>query len=338
MDHSNHTLLRAGSQTAVSDRMRELLAQAAQDHVYEQRTQGAVLDEIRQRMEGTEWLLREVRERELGGLSSTLAAIGEQLDRMNLRAPGWAEGLTAHLDAIRGRVELLGDLSLLGTDVGALGESVDDVLGRLQSVLDESRITAERLGAVDGSLADLLRRADGLESAVPAAGTDVRLAVERMAEGLERIGERIDDLRRSTSAELTALGSRVEERVELSCAELRQELTLRMDAVDHRVGELEAALGERLRGLDGRLEAVDDQLASTGARIARLPSALDLADLRQRLIDLVETRPDHEQFAALLNTAAEAVHSDVADRLAGLEETLLALAEALLRPARSGKD
>ncbi len=40
--------------------MRELLARAAQDHVYEQRTQGAVLDEIRQRMEGMEWLLREV--------------------------------------------------------------------------------------------------------------------------------------------------------------------------------------------------------------------------------------------------------------------------------------
>ena len=66
MDHSNHTLLQAGSQTAISDRMRELLARAAQDHVYEQRTQGAVLDEIRQRLEGMEWLLREVRERELG--------------------------------------------------------------------------------------------------------------------------------------------------------------------------------------------------------------------------------------------------------------------------------
>ena len=60
MDHSDHTLLQAGSQTAISDRMRELLARAAQDHVYEQRTQGAVLDEIRQRLEGMEWLLREV--------------------------------------------------------------------------------------------------------------------------------------------------------------------------------------------------------------------------------------------------------------------------------------
>ncbi|OPG10909.1 hypothetical protein [Microbispora sp. GKU 823] len=93
MEHSSHNLLQAGSQTAISDRMRELLARAAQDHVYEQRTQGAVLDEIRQRLEGMEWLLREVRERELGGLGVALEAITQRLDDMAVRRPpgrrGW---------------------------------------------------------------------------------------------------------------------------------------------------------------------------------------------------------------------------------------------------------
>src|SRR5690606_3879752 len=89
VDHANHTLLQAGSQTAISDRMRELLARAAQDHVYEQRTQGAVLDEIRQRLEGMEWLLREVRERELGGLSGTLETVSGRLEHLTGKPPAW---------------------------------------------------------------------------------------------------------------------------------------------------------------------------------------------------------------------------------------------------------
>src|SRR5690606_4342310 len=44
---TNHNFRQTGGQP-VSDRMRELLAGAAQDHVYEQRSQGQFLDEIRQ--------------------------------------------------------------------------------------------------------------------------------------------------------------------------------------------------------------------------------------------------------------------------------------------------
>ncbi|MFC7645245.1 hypothetical protein ACFQX6_34850 [Streptosporangium lutulentum] len=125
MDHSDHTLLQAGGQTAISDRMRELLARAAQDHVYEQRTQGAVLDEIRQRLEGMEWLLREVRERELGGLSGTLESVHGRLDDISVRPPAWAEGLAQHVEAVRDHVDAVGER------VGSLGQQVDSVRDRV---------------------------------------------------------------------------------------------------------------------------------------------------------------------------------------------------------------
>ena len=126
MDHSNHTtLLQAGGQTAISDRMRELLARAAQDHVYEQRTQGAVLDEIRQRLEGMEWLLREVRERELGGLSGTLETVSGRLDDIAAKPPMWAEGLAQHVEAVRDHVDAVGE------QVGAVDSRVESVHERV---------------------------------------------------------------------------------------------------------------------------------------------------------------------------------------------------------------
>lgn len=125
MDHSDHTLLQAGSQTAISDRMRELLARAAQDHVYEQRTQGAVLDEIRQRLEGMEWLLREVREREIGGLNGTLESVHGRLDDIAARPPSWAEGLAQHVEAVRDHVDAVGER------VESFGRRVDAVRDRV---------------------------------------------------------------------------------------------------------------------------------------------------------------------------------------------------------------
>src|ERR1700719_2750524 len=63
----NHILLR-GNQAGAADRMRELLARTVQDHVADQRSNAGALEDIRQRMEGLEWLVKEVREREMAGL------------------------------------------------------------------------------------------------------------------------------------------------------------------------------------------------------------------------------------------------------------------------------
>src|SRR3954454_18034128 len=95
---TDHNFLQTGGQP-VSDRMRELLARAAQDHVYEQRSQGQVLDEIRQRLEGMEWLRREVRERELTGLTGQIESVRGQVDELSGKPPEWAEGLAEHIEA-----------------------------------------------------------------------------------------------------------------------------------------------------------------------------------------------------------------------------------------------
>ena len=54
----NHTLIR-GNQPPAADRMRELLARTVQDHVFDQRSNAGALEDIRQRLEGLEWLARE---------------------------------------------------------------------------------------------------------------------------------------------------------------------------------------------------------------------------------------------------------------------------------------
>jgi phage shock protein A len=270
VDHSSHTLLQAGSQTAISDRMRELLARAAQDHVYEQRTQGAVLDEIRQRLEGMEWLLREVRERELGGLSGAVESVAGRLEDMTARPPAWAEVLAQHVESLR--------------------EHVDEVRGRTQDVADQMAAFGQRLGQVHA----------GMEAA---AGRFTRLD-KAVTEAIQRVERQ----------EAAVLG--------------------RLDAVDER---LEAA-SERGGGLPAELEVGELRaaVAEMGAEVSATASSL------APLFDAIRNRPDRDEIAETVSEATsrvvEPVHGDVARRLAALEETMLALAEALLRPVRSSGD
>ncbi|MEV4894515.1 hypothetical protein AB0K48_34540, partial [Nonomuraea sp. NPDC055795] len=246
MDHSNHTtLLQAGGQTAISDRMRELLARAAQDHVYEQRTQGAVLDEIRQRLEGMEWLLREVRERELGGLSGTLESVSGRLDDISTKPPVWAEGLAQHVEAVRDHVDAVGEqignvdarvenvsqrvspvieLPSLWADVGTVGESVDEALKRLQTVLDGTEGIAKRLGDFAGKLGQL------------------NASMEAAANRFTRLDKSIGELTART------------ERVEGGMADLSGTLTARIGAVGE---ELKSAVEQ----VDARVETAEERLS-----------------------------------------------------------------------------
>ena len=71
----SHTLIR-GNQPA-ADRMRELLARTVQDQFTDQRSNAGALEDIRQRMEGLEWLVKEVREREVPGMTTQLDELEE---------------------------------------------------------------------------------------------------------------------------------------------------------------------------------------------------------------------------------------------------------------------
>ncbi|WP_248965001.1 hypothetical protein [Sphaerisporangium perillae] len=308
MDHSNHALLQAGSQTAISDRMRELLARAAQDHVYEQRTQGAVLDEIRQRLEGMEWLLREVRERELGGLSGALEGVNGRLGELATRPPAWAEGLAQHVEVVRDRVDGVGnriaglgdrveavgdrvkplaELPSLWTDLGTVREGVAESLKRIQAVLDGGQGMPERL-------AELTRRLGQLNSSMEAAGgrfTRVDKALLDLTQRTERVEGSVLDLTEGLEETLASAIERLTGSVEqlagkvdgmtAKLAEAETRLDTRLDGVD---GRLETVDG-RLEGMSGRLEGVDGHLEGVGKHLEGLGGHLEAVDERLEGLD-----------------------------------------------------
>ncbi|MFI9576574.1 hypothetical protein ACIG5D_34540 [Microbispora rosea] len=312
MEHSSHNLLQAGSQTAISDRMRELLARAAQDHVYEQRTQGAVLDEIRQRLEGMEWLLREVRERELGGLGVALEAITQRLDDMTVRPPAWAEGLAQHMELLRDHVDEVG-----GRTQG-LADRMADVSHRLGKFQGSMEAAAGRFTRIDKVLAALTERTERLEAVVVERLDSVGGRIEAVESGVEAVGERVGSLP-----------------ADLGIGELRGTV---------------AGLGNAVEGMDARVTALGADVGDVAAGVDEMSTTIAgmNADLTLAagavvpLADVVRSRPDREQIAETISDAVtramEPARGDVARRLAALEETMLALAEVLLRPARGHTD
>jgi hypothetical protein len=113
----------------------------------------------------------------------------------------------------------------------------------------------------------------------------------------------------------------VEER---SVASALQEIRLRLDAMDE-----SSAIAATIDGLAATLGTLDSKLT---ARLERLDERLDDQYDRVRSID---GKLD-AQSASVEETAANAVQAATADiiaRIASLEDTVLTLAEALLRPA-----
>lgn len=278
MDHSNHTTLlqAAGGQTAISERMRELLARAAQDHVYEQRTQGAVLDEIRQRLEGMEWLLREVRERELGGLSGTLETVSGRLDDIAAKPPMWAEGLAQHVEAVRDHVDAVGEqvggvdsavesvgkrvhpiaeLPKLRADVTAVFQGMQETLGKLQTVVEFTDDMAKRMGDFTAKLAQV---SSGMEVAATRF-TRIDKSLAELNSRTDRVEGVVLDL--ADTFDERAAGAAQETRARIE--ELGEKLSARFDSADGRADRVES----RLMALDTRFETAEECLADVDARL-----------------------------------------------------------------------
>ncbi|WP_326819930.1 hypothetical protein [Streptosporangium sp. NBC_01756] len=436
MDHSAPTPLQTGSQAAISDRMRELLARATRDQVSGQDTQDTALNEIRQRLEGMEWLLREVREREPGGLGGSPESGHGRLDDGTVHPPTWAEGLAQHVEAVRDRVDAmgervgsvhdrvtpLGELPSLWADVGAVGENVDEVLVRLQSISDGTRDVgdglgelAERLGRIqagmeaaatrftrlDRTLADLTQRAERLESGMLDLSTTVRKTVsdatDRLLAAVEQVNGRVSLLVSRTDGRADGVEVRIDgldgrlggidghlaaldERMSGVGPRLR-EITDRhddrFDTLDERLYDVEGriagrvdAVDSRLSMLDGhteklglRLEDLDDRVEAVDQRVGRLPAILNIREIigdqagdharrfdsldervthaqaaLAHLAGMLRAQPDREQLTEALSETMEPARAELSRSLSALEETMLTLAEALLRPARGDKD
>lgn len=331
---------------AVSDRMRELLARAAQDQTDEQRTQDVALDDIRQRLEGVEWVLQDVREREIGNLSLQLQGFRGQLDEMSKQPPPeWAERLAEHLDAMGEKVKPVAELPSLWADVGVVAESVDEALGKIQTVVDSGQENSRRFE-------DLSQRLEKLQSSIDAAAarfSRLDKALTSLNERTERLETAIENLGERTEQGLEGVGSRIEG------------ASGRLDGLDG-----------RLNGIQGRLDGLDNRVESVHERLEQLPTALDAPELHRRLSELAERPlPDHTQRLSSLDERLREAESHLAEvverigqdvrarperqeveetvsgivasaqdrsseRLAALEESVIALAEALLNRGSEG--
>ncbi|MGH3320064.1 MAG: hypothetical protein ACRDN9_07770 [Streptosporangiaceae bacterium] len=350
MNHSADDSSRTGA-PLVSDRMRELLTRVAQDQADEQRSQAAALTDIRARLEGVEWVLQGVRDRELGDvlrrLESLEAGLQDTLDGAPEQpVPEWSEHLAERMDHVREQVEPIADLPALWADIGVVAESVDETLGGIQSIAETARDNARRFD-------DLSKRLDGLQGTLEAAAA----RFGRLEEALSSLAERAELLRGA----LDQLGERVDTALE--------GVGSRVEGVSGRV----VGVDGRLDGIQGRLDGLDDRVGGLHERVEQIPDALRVSEVHRRLTELsnrpfidyseridalderikqaelrvaeavsdvgrdLRTRPDRAEVETAVGSVVgrilENANVQTRDRLAAVEDSVLALAEALLRRA-----
>lgn len=116
---------------------------------------------------------------------------------------------------------------------------------------------------------------------------------------------------------------------ERSVANALQEIRLRLDAMGAQEGTDVTGIAETIGGLAATLGTLDSKLT---ARLERLDERLDDQYDRVRSVDgkLDAQAAGVEEAVA---KAVEAASADIIGRIASLEDTVLTLAEALLRPA-----
>jgi hypothetical protein len=118
-------------------------------------------------------------------------------------------------------------------------------------------------------------------------------------------------------------------------------LSTQLSTIDGRLASTEgrvAALDTRFERLDERLDdqydraaSIDGRLASIGEQVIALGG--QLTDAIAPLADELRARPGRAEIEEMVTKIVEAAHSDLSTRLTSLEDTVLTLAEALLRPA-----
>jgi archaellum component FlaC len=126
--------------------------------------------------------------------------------------------------------------------------------------------------------------------------------------------------------------------------------------VDQRTAPLTGRLdgmNGRLEGLDGRISENAEQIKALGDSLTTVGKQLDgvheaterLGTLDERLsgeltplADELRLRPGHADVEEVVAKVVSAAQAEMTARLDSLEETVLTLAEALLRPARQIPD
>jgi chromosome segregation ATPase len=373
----NHVLLR-GNQPGAADRMRELLARTVQDHVADQRSNAGTLEDIRQRMEGLEWLVKEVREREIPGMSGRLDGLVQHFDDTASKPPQWAESLAEHIELLRAQVTPVAELHSLWADLGTVSENVEQAMPRLQAMCETIGQAMDVLRAQDERMTKLQQSVGKLQQAMDSAASRFSRLDKSIAELGQRTGQldkEISAIKGRTEVGFSGLAAKVEQNTQATSGLLKQNLEAvtatvdtRLGAIDNRLGTVDGkvgVLGGRLDGLDGRMEGVGARIEGLGEKFGTFDGRLETANGRftdvtgrletlgqqvvavggqlslvdehlsqtlEPLNDELRSRPGPVEFGDTVAKIVDAAQNDVTAHLGSLEETVLTLAEALLRP------
>jgi uncharacterized coiled-coil protein SlyX len=258
-------------------------------------------------------------------------------------------------------------------DDGGAGEGQDAAIrvpaqGGSRHDGDASNDCAHHDTAPTGSAADrmreLLARSTAGHAASERATSTALEEIQRRLAGVERV---VADLRDRAGAE-PDIATRVAEQIAPQAQRLAG-LSAALDGVSAGMSTLStqlAAVDGRLTGIDSRLASNDAKHASTEGRVCALDTRFERLDERlddqydrvssidnrlaaadsriaglggqfaeslTPLAEEVRARPGRAEIEELVTKVVENVHADLAARLSSLEDTVLTLAEALLRPA-----
>src|SRR6185437_12467085 len=281
----SHTLIR-GNQPA-ADRMRELLARTVQDQFTDQRSNAGALEDIRQRMEGLEWLVKEVREHEVPGMTTQLEELARRLDESTQKPPQWAESLAEHMELLRSQVAPVAELHSLWADVGTVSENVEVALPQLQSVCDTMGQAVEALRAQDDRLAKLQQSVGKLQQNMESAASRFSRLDKAVAELSQRTGQldkEISAVKGRAEVSFGALAAKVDQNAEAASRQFTQSLEAVSGTVEGLSGQVAGIggqvdlIGGQVQAVHGRIERLDERLADTDDKLGALDLRLTSAD------------------------------------------------------------
>jgi chromosome segregation ATPase len=292
MDQPGNIVTR-GSQPA-ADRMRELLARTVQDQFTDQRSNAGALEDIRQRMEGLEWLVKEVREREVPGMTGQLDELARRLDESTQKPPQWAESLAEHIELLRSQVAPVAELHAMWADVGTVSENVDVVLPRLQSVCDTVGQAVEALRAQDDRLGKLQVSIGKLQQNMESAASRFSRLDKAVAELTQRTGQldkEISAVKGRAEVSFGALTAKVDQSAEAASRQLTESLEAVSGTVEGLSGQMTSlggqvdVIGGQVQAVHGRIERLDERLADTDDKLGALDTRLGGTDARLGALD-----------------------------------------------------